>query len=262
MSPSIRPSEMVEGGAVPVDQNLTVKSARFNLFDYQGKAPQTTAACLVLVNDEGQEFSQQYSVADPARFIPSEDGKTLVAVGEAQDLNKSSNFFILMNAFVNAAFPENRLGEDISVLDGYYGFWIGMPEPKRTGLNRPLAEGSVAREKVISVPSKTLRLPWEKKPAGKAPATKSTVPAAVVKAQAAQVAPSGDVDATALALDFVGKTITEGSMTRQALAGRVFKDLAKDPNKNIVAGAIFKLTPEDYITGGFTLDGDNVTKIA
>lgn len=256
--PSIRPSEMVEGGAVPVDQNLTVKQARFALYDYNGKAPQTCAALLALVNDDGQEFIQAYSVADPSRFIPSEDGKTLIARGEAQDLNKSSNFFILMTEFVNAGFPENRLGEDISVLDGYYGFWTGKPEPKRAGLNRPApADGSVAREKVLSVPSKTLHLPWEKKLAGKAPATKSTVPASVAKAQAA------DVDTVALAIDFVKKTIKDGeTMTRQALASRVFKDLAKDPNKNDVAGAIFKLTPEDYITAGYTLDGDNVTRIA
>jgi hypothetical protein len=252
---------MVEGGAVPIDMNLTVKTARFSLFTYPNTNTQTTAALLDLVNDDGHEFNQAYSVSDPGKFIPSEDGKTLVAVGDAQELVKSSNFFLLMNAFVNAGFPENRLGDDISVIEGYYGYWIGIPEPSRPGLNRQPAAG--ARPKVYSVPSKTLRLPWEKKPAGgKAPAVRSTVPAAVAKAEASQSATSEDVDPVALSLKFVRDTVKEGTMTRQVLAGRVFKDLAKDPNKNAIAGAIFKLTAEDYITAGYTLDGENVTRIA
>ena len=157
---SIRPSTMVEGGAIPVNQNLTLKEARFNLFDYQGKAPVTTACRLVLVSDSDEEYEQQYSVGNPDRFQPSEDGKTLVAVGEAVALNKSCNFAVLMDALVNAGFPENKLGADISALDGLYAYWIGVPEPSRAGIART-AEQEARGARVVLVPSQLHTLPGE-----------------------------------------------------------------------------------------------------
>ena len=127
---SIRPSEMVEGGAVPVDRNLTWEKCRFALFNYTKKdgtvVATTTAAEIHYKDDDGQESVQNYSVGDPERFIPSKDGKTIVAVGAAQALSKSSNFYLLMNNLISAGFPENRLDADISTLDGLYTFNIGF----------------------------------------------------------------------------------------------------------------------------------------
>lgn len=256
---SLKPSEMVEGGAVPVEQNLLWKSARFALFDYGGKAPQTTAACITLVNDDGQEYIQYYSAADPARFVPSEDGKKLVAVGVAASLSKSSNFFLLMNALISAGFPENKLGEDISVLDGLYAFHIGLPEPKRAGLEKAApADGSVARAKVLSVPSQIHRMPWEKAKAGAKPAAAPKKAAAV----AAAPAESEGEDINALAVAFVAKAIgDEGSITRQQLAVKVFKDLAKDPNRDAIASAVFAPEFQAALMGaGFKVSGETISK--
>ena len=246
---SIRPSEMVEGGAVPVDQNLTVKEARFVLFDYQGKAPKTTAVRLTLVSDKGMENEQHDSASDPARFIPSEDGKSIIPVGTAVAINKSSNFHVLMDALVNAGFPENKLGSDISVLDGLYAYWIGIPEPTRSGLVRT-AEQMARGPKILSVPSKINSLPWEKK-------------AAAPEAAKAPEAAGDDVTAKA-AMDFIGKVVAEaGSVTRQDLAVRVFKDLAKDPNRDAVATLIFSpVIQAQLIANGFTLDGETISKAA
>jgi hypothetical protein len=256
MGVSIRPSDFVEGGAVPVDRNLTWKECRFNLFDYGGKAKQTTAAKIVYVDDDGQEFEQQYSVGDPERFMPSADGKTLVATGAAQALSKSSNFYLLLNALINAGFPENKLSEDISSLDGLYTFNIGLPAPKRAGLAaQPTTDGQATRDKVLSVPSQILRLPWEKK-GGKATAKPG---AKAVKAEAED---EGDSDISAKALAFVAKHLDgDGNTTRQKLAVAVFKDLAKDPDKDAIAGLIFK--PEFAATllqGGYTIVGENISK--
>lgn len=253
---SIRPSEMVEGGAVPVDRNLTWKECRFVLFDYQGKAPATTAGRIILVDDDGTESIQHYSAADPARFIPSADGKTIQPVGIAQSLSKSSNFHVLMNALVNAGFPENKITDDISALDGLYAYHIGMPEPKRSGLARPAqADGSAAREKILSIPSKILRLPWEKVKGGaRTIATKAT-------AKVAADEESGD-DITAQAVAFIGKAVEEsGSATRQDLAVRVFKDLAKDPNRDAIATLIFSPTIQaTLLANGFTVKGETISK--
>tara|TARA_Y100000310_G_scaffold120427_2_gene119202 strand:+ start:5683 stop:6459 length:777 start_codon:yes stop_codon:yes gene_type:complete len=253
---SIRPSDFAEGGAVPVDRNLTWKKCLFNLFDYQGKAPATVAAMIVYVDDDGQEFEQQYSVGDPERFMPSSDGKTLVATGEAQSLSKSSNFSLLMNALINAGFPENRLSDDISTLDGLYTFNIGLPEPKRAGLARVAVAGEPQREKVLSVPSQILRLPGEK---GKGRAA-TRVPAAT----AGEEDGGGDEDAdiTAKALEFVASHLDgDGVTTRQKLAVAVFKDLAKDPDKDAIAGLIF--VPEfagALLANGYAVAGDNISK--
>jgi len=245
---SLKPSEFVEGGAVPVDRNLTWKECRFNLFDYAGKAPKpTTAGRVTYVDDDGQEFVQQYSVGDPERFMPSADGKTLVATGQAQNLSKSSNFYILLNALINAGFPENKLSEDISDLDGLYTYNIGLPEPKRSGLARQAEEG--ARERVISVPSQIIRLPWEKSK-GKT----------VAKTTASEE--ETDDGIAELAMAFVASHLdSDNTTTRQKLAVAVFKDLAKDPNKDAIAGLIFK--PEfaaNLLVAGYKVDGESISK--
>jgi len=260
MGVSIRPSDFVEGGAVPVDRNLTWKECRFNLFDYPKKdgtrGNMTTAAKIVYVDDDGQEFEQQYSVGDPERFQPSADGKTLVAVGVSESLSKSSNFYLLLNALINAGFPENKLSEDISTLDSLYTYNVGLPEPKRSGLApRAVAEGEAPpRPKVLSVPSQILRLPWEKgksKAPGKAP---------VVDTEAGD--DSGDEVISAKALAFVAAHLgDDGSTTRQKLATAIFKDLAKDPDKDAIAGCIYSAEfAAALLANGYTVAGENISK--
>ena len=252
MGISLRPSEFVEGGAVPVDKNLTWEECRFVLFNYTKKdgtvVATTTAAQIKYKDDDGLEMEQQYSVSSPERFIPSQDGKTLVAVGSSQSLSKSSNFYLLLNALINAGFPESKLEEDISTLDGMYTYNIGLPEPKRTGLVRGTEEGT--RERVLSVPSQILRLPWEKGAKG-AKGAKATVESA-----------ADDEEVTALAVKFVGDHMDDGTTTRQKLAVAVFKDLAKDPNKDAIAGLLFK--PEfqaALLANGYTMVGEVINKI-
>lgn len=259
---SIRPSDFVEGGVVPVDKNLLWKMVRFNRFDYTKKSGEVVASTLALrvdyVDDDGGEYAQQYSAGDLERFQPNpaDGGKTLVAIGAAQALSKSSNAYILLNAVVNAGFPENRIPEngDVSIFDGLYAYHIGLPEPKRSGLVRAVVEGETARERVISVPSQILRLPWEKK-GGKAtvkPSGKTT-----------KVAETEDEDdnVTAKAIAFVGKHLVDGATTRQKLAVAVFKDLGKDPDKDAVATLIYK--PEfqaALLASGYAIDGEVISK--
>ena len=66
-------SDFVEGGAVPVEKNLTWKEARFNKFDYTKKdgtvVASTCALRVIYVDDDGTETEQQYSAADLARVV-------------------------------------------------------------------------------------------------------------------------------------------------------------------------------------------------
>lgn len=264
---SIRPSDFVEGGAVPVDKNLTWKEVRFNLFDYKKKSGEvvatTVAARVSYVDEDGGEYEQQYSAADPARFTPSEDGKTLIPLGTATALSKSSNFFVLMTNLINAGFPENKLTGDVSVLDGLQTHNIGIPEPKRSGLKREApAEGETARERVLSVPDLIIKLPWEKKGATGAKPVVAAKPAAKATAAPAAEEESSD-DVNALALGLVAKSLeaNEGTTTRQKVATLVFKDLKNDPNKDAVARLIFAPAFQATLLGnGYAIDGENITK--
>ncbi len=246
MGVSIRPSEFVEGGAVPVDKNLLWKECRFNLFDYVNKAGEvvatTIAARIKFVDDDGTEYDQQYSAGDPNRFAPSKDGKTLEPLTPSESLSKSSNYYVLMNALINAGFPENKLGDDISVLDGLYTHNIGIPEPKRSGLVREPKEG--AREKVISVPDSIIKLPWENKGKG---AAKGSAPAAAD-------ADAGDAGADALAM--VTEMLAEtDKVTRQQVATKAIRG-----KNQPIAKLVFSPKFAEVLTeAGFTLDGEDIT---
>ena len=145
------------------------------------------------------------------------------------------------------------MGEDISILDGLYTYNIGLPEPKRSGLVRQAEEG--ARERVISVPSQILRLPWEKKGA------KTVAKTTKVVTETEEEGGEDEDGIAAKALDFVAKHLKDGKTTRQKLGVAVFKDLAKDPDKDAIAGLIFK--PEfaaTLLANGYTVSGENISK--
>lgn len=248
MGVSIRPSEFVEGGAVPVDRNLLWKECRFANFDYTKKdgtvVASTISAKIVYQDDDGTEYTQHYSAGDPERFQPSTDGKTLEALSESANLSKSSNYYILMNALINAGFPENRLGEDISVLDGLYTHNIGLPEPKRSGLVREATEG--ARERVISVPDSIIKLPWENK--GKAAPAKAKATAAPTEEDA------GDADADALAM--VTEMLADADkVTRQQVATKAIRSKNQPAAKLVFSPKFAEVLAE----AGFTLDGEEIT---
>ena len=249
---SIRPSDFVAGGAVPVDRNLLWKECRFALFDYTRKTGEvvatTCAARITFQDDDGNEYVQHYSASDPERFMPSADGKTLEAVGPAVALSQSSNFYILLNALVSAGFPEDKLEEDISTLDGLYAHHIGVPEPKRSGLARQApAEGTTERERVISVPDNILKLPWEGK--------KGVKGAAKGKTAAPVVESSDDVVAEAVA---IATALLEDSdsVTRQQVATKAIRDKRPDLAK-IVYQDEFQVA---LLADGFSLDGEDITQ--
>jgi len=251
MGVSIRPSEFVEGGAVPVDRNLLWGPCRFNLFDYTRKdgtvVATTVAAKIHYKDDEGTEYDQEYSAGDPNRFAPSADGKTLEALTESSNLSKSSNYYILMNALINAGFPENKLGEDISVLDGLYTHNIGIPEPKRSGLVREApAEG--ARERVISVPDSIIKLPWEGKGKG--------AKAALAKKTVAETTEEDTGDAEADALAMVTEMLADADkVTRQQLATKAIKSKNQPIAKLVFSPKFAEVLTEN----GFSLDGEEIT---
>ena len=105
----LRPSGFSEGGGLLDDVNATVKEARFEIFDYQGKGNAAPSARFTLSLEDGSEVSQNWSCGKATDWTPSEDGKTLVAIGRATSLNRQSNVALLLESIVNSGFPEDRI---------------------------------------------------------------------------------------------------------------------------------------------------------
>jgi len=277
MSPiSLKPSSAIEGGVVPVDRNLLYKECRFTLFEYPARKDGTivmgkdnqpaksVALRITYVDDDGNESVQHYSAGDPERLVPSASGLFLEAVGSVEAYSKSTNMHVLFNALVNAGFPENRLDDDklgVSVLDGLYAFHIGVPEPDRTNLRAAPAAGEQTRKKLISVPSKIHKLPWDNKKAlqvalqAQGPAAGAAKPAGAGGKKAPAVEESDGSDASQAALDMVAQALTKAdSVTRQQLATKAIRD-----KKDAVAQYIFTPDFKASLLANYNVDGEKIS---
>lgn len=264
---SLRPSDMTAGGLVG-DIDALWKESRFAQWDYNGKVPQPVPAWKVVMEDvdTGEEFTQYFSMGSGKDWVPSNDGKRLVAVGTASTLKTGSNGALLMASLVNSGFPEDKIGDDISMFDGLVAHMERQPAPKRSGLpKREVAEGAEAREATVLVVTAIIKLPWEKastKPAG-APATKKAAakPKAAAKSAPASVAPvsvevpegGGDVgssDAATAASEFVMGVLMENpdGVERKNLPSLAFKALAGLPTA-VRAEACKLVYDEAFLSG-------------
>lgn len=240
---SLRVGDFVDALPMPIDGNFEWKESRFALFEYTKKdgtvVATTTAARVTFVGTDGAELIQHYSVGDPKRVLPAPDGKSLALQGDNVNLNKSSNFFILLKALEDAGLPEEFLGDDFSVLDGLVTHNIGVPEPKREGLREPLAEGATRRVRTLAVPDEIVSLPGAAKK-GKAAGKKVA-------------APSEDLLPEAIAMLSELVSTSSGDVTRKELASAAIKS-----RRAPIATLAFKLTGEQLAEAGFEVDGEGV----
>lgn len=238
---SLRAGDFVDALPIPVDGNFEWKECRFALFDYTKKTGEvvatTTAARVTYQNKAGEEFVQHYSVGDPQRVTPSKDGLSLVLLGDNQNLNKSSNFFVLMKALEDAGLPEDFLADDFSALEGMVTHNIGVPEPKREGLAR--AESATpGRVRILPVPDEIVTMPGGMKKGGKTSAKKA----------------ESSEDLVAEAMTMLAELTADGKgVTRKELASHAIKD-----KRAPVATMAFKLTDEQLAEGGFVADEDGM----
>jgi len=160
---SLKPSDAKEGGGGLIDNiDAVAKEVKFTLFDYQGKAAPVPAIYAKLVDREDNEFEQYWSMGSAKDWVPSADGKTLVASGTAEALNAGSNGMIMITSLVNAGFPEDKLGDDISVLTGLDAHWSRVAAPKRTGIAQTARADGKTYEQTILCVDKINKLPWDK----------------------------------------------------------------------------------------------------
>ena len=273
---SLSPETFVDGGLF--EGNDVLREPRFVRWDYggrtnpQGQAIMTLAVRGVLVDDEGTGHEQFWSSGSMQDFVPSPDGKMAIPQSGKQGLNRNTNAATMLSELVNAGFPANRLGSDLSSLDGLYATWNRRPAPERPGLSQPASTGGRAPQ--ILVTTRIINMPWEpsKHPNGGQIVklvTASQGASTTTQAQANQIPgmsggapmPQGQAIATSpiamtppitpVAVDaatgdkaqaYILKFVEQGPRTRQDLAAGVFNPasgLNNDPARNQLSALVY-----------------------
>jgi len=187
---SLNPETFTDGGGGLVnDVDGEFSNFRFMNINPSAAGEPVPGDAPYLVADftaEGESYGLRWACGGAANWEVAADGKKMKAKGTQKGINKGSNLGIFLASLYNAGFPKDKLGDDISILDGLQAHLIRVPEPERKGLNRPSAQPG--RERTIPTISRVIKLPWEKaaakgKPAGakaKAPAASEALESEVV----------------------------------------------------------------------------------
>lgn len=247
---SLKPSEMTEGTGLIDDVDATWKECSFEMFDYGGKVSQPVPALkAVLETDDGEEVEQFWSMGASKDWIPSDDGKRLIAVGSATTLKSSSNGAILLTSLVNAGFPEDKIGDDIGVFEGMVAHMVRIPAPKRPGLKRQPREDGREYEQTILTVGEIITLPWEKKKAKGAP-KKTAAKGAPKKAAAKKAEAPADDDVNEAAVGFMMAALAEAGdegLTKKELPTKAFQALKDDPNRNAIVQLVYQ---DEFLESG------------
>jgi len=249
----LNPDSFVEGGGLIDDVDVTFKEVSFEMFDYNGKSAPAPAMKVVL-DVAGDEMTQYYSMGTAKDWIPSEDGKQLLSVGSATSIRLSSNGGIFLKSMVDAGFPGDKLGDDISILTGLQAHMIQVPEPQRSLKKTKEQEEKEAKfgPKTILVVSAINRLPWEKStPAGakgKAKPAAGTKPAAAKPAAAKTEAAAEGGGVQDKATEFILGVLAEaGTVMKKELPAKIFAQFKDDPDKNEMVKTVFS---DDFLSAG------------
>jgi hypothetical protein len=157
MGVSLKPSDAVKGGGLLDDEDVRVVESKFVMFDYGGSVLPSPALMWKLDTMDGSELIPQYwSMGSSKDWIPSDDGKELVAIGRRTQLIDDCNGMILLSSLINAGFPESKIADDISIFEGLECHVNRVAAPERKGLTKK------KENQTILTVSKVHKLPWEK----------------------------------------------------------------------------------------------------
>jgi hypothetical protein len=240
---SLNPAAFVAGGGLLDNADVIIKSARFAPWDYNGTIQTPVlAAKITYINKEDQtETDQFYSAGDMKNFVPSEDGRQAIPVGTVAGLNESTNFYAWLTSLVNAKFPADLIGNDLSVFDGLECHVTRVPQKTRAGLT-PAPD---AKKQTILIVSQIHKMPGQGgNAAAPAPAKAAKGNAAVASSasvqQAAQGGQSSGIESKTDEVVMGVIMAKGGSVAKSVLAQDVFKAMAKDPDRNAVVQLAYK----------------------
>ena len=237
MGVSLKPSKAITVTGLLDDVDVKIAEAKFAMFDYGGSTQPVPALKLALDPMDGSTPLEQYwSMGKATDWMPSDDGKELVPIGRATELTDSTNGMILLTSIVNAGFPESKLEDDISVLEGMECHVNRVAAPTRKGL-----QNDKGKDKTILTITKIHKYPWDAdaKPKTKSKPKTSTTTSSKSKSKPATKA-NDSVDIDALTTEFILSVVSDEDFMRDypdglpkaKLAPEAFSRLASDdPNR-------------------------------
>lgn len=241
---SLNPETFLEGGGLIGDVDVLFKSNTFAMFDYGGTVPggSPSLKAVMLAEGEEEEMDQYYSLGNARDWQPSDDGTQLVAIGNATGIRATSNGGMFLKALVDAGFPADKLGDDITVLDGLQAHVIRVPVPERAGIAKSKKQKD--REEKYGPPtllivSEIITLPWEKAKAKGAPKKAAAKGKAKAKAKGKKTGEeSGGADEKAV--ETVMAILAEdGTVAKKDLPAKIFQAMKTDPDRNEVIKLVF-----------------------
>lgn len=126
----LNPSEATAG--LMSDTEVLIKTARWGMFDYQGKSDPAPTLVLTCEVDDADDHVEYLSAGSADKWEPSEDGHTLRAIGTATHLSKQCKAVRFLKSLVDCGFPSDKLGDDPAVLEGLRVHVIRVPDTSRT----------------------------------------------------------------------------------------------------------------------------------
>jgi len=245
---SFKPSDYVEGSGLLNDIDVTISALEFLTWNYNGKGPDSPALKVTMELPDGNTHEQFYTVGSATDWGPSDDGKSLVARGNATHININSNMGIFMKNLVEAGFPEDKIGSDCSVIAGTECHVIRIPVKREGLVQAPRADGKVYEQTVLVVDS-IAKLPGDGKKVG---AGKGKAGTATSKAKASK---SDKVEEAAIEniMEVLAEAGTE--VPKSKLASTLFTKMKGDANRNAVVQLVHNA---DFAENGpWNFDGEN-----
>ena len=162
---SLNPETFTEGGGLIDDVDVVFEECSFTMFDYNGKVVPGVPSLKVEMSceDFDDNIEQFFSMGSSKDWIPSEDGSQLISVGSVTSIRMTSNGGIFLKSLIDAGFPVDELGDDITVLNGLQAHVIRVPAPKRPGLKKKVRDDGKEYEETILIVSEIIAMPGEKK---------------------------------------------------------------------------------------------------
>ena len=172
-------------GGLVSEGTYRIQHARFEQFDYDGKAPTPAVGLMVdLVDPEGQAHERQFwSIGAHTLWSVGDTDQEVKPIGTSRGVRENSNFATLITSIENAGYPKERLTDEAatpaSILDGLLAYFIyqkaqgreGMPPPEPR-INPATGEAYPQRDLQVLVVAEIKEFPWDAKGGGEtAPAT-------------------------------------------------------------------------------------------
>lgn len=126
MAVNMNPDKAVQNSFVPNVGVLEITKARvlvdkYNLKDADKTEVKSTVVSFTIKDASGDTFESplNLSLGNPATFWPSEDGLRIEADANREGgISKGCNFYKWLTSAIDAGFPQDKVGDDVTVFEG------------------------------------------------------------------------------------------------------------------------------------------------